>query len=83
MKRREILEGALMISLKEYQGDFGKKIENELKYFNGIQYLCRGIVRFYILLNKNNSLGVDNDDSEKIRFNKRFRMFRNVQIPQF
>lgn len=59
-----------------------KRLENELKHLTGIQFLCRGIVRFFILLKKFSGV-TDNDDNERIRYNKRFRMFRNVQIPQF
>lgn len=66
---------------KKKKVDF-KRLENELKYLTGLQFMCRGIVRFFILLKKYSGV-VEDDEVEKVRFNKRFRMFRNVQVPQF
>jgi hypothetical protein len=56
-----------------------KSFENDLKYFTGVQFLCRGIVRFFILLQKN---GKNDEQIEAMRFSKRFRCFKNVQFPQ-
>ena len=58
-----------------------KTFEVELKYWTGIQFLCRGIVRLFILLQKSSGSNTD-DSAEACRFNKRFRVFKNVQIPQ-
>ena len=55
--------------------------EIETKYTLGIQFLCRGIVRMHILLNSTNN-SVEADEVERIRFQKRFRPFAAVQIPQ-
>ena len=58
-----------------------KTNEIENKYSLGVQFLCRGIVRFCILLNSfsNNK---EPDEIEAIRFNKRFRSFSVIQMPQ-
>ena len=58
-----------------------KSNEIEAKYSLGIQFLCRGIVRLYILLNSTNNLA-EADEIERIRFQKRFRAFAAVQMPQ-
>ena len=55
-----------------------KNSEIETKFALGLQFLCRAIVRLYVLLNPNTS----DDETEAIRFAKRFRVFRAVQMPQ-
>lgn len=58
-----------------------KTNEIELKHALGLQSLCRGIVRLIILLNYTNSIVID-EEQEAIRFQKRFRVFKAVQMPQ-
>lgn len=55
--------------------------EIETKYALGVQFLCRGLVRFYVLLNSAKA-EADSDEIEAIRFQKRFRVFKSVQMPQ-
>ncbi|OMJ67559.1 hypothetical protein SteCoe_35237 [Stentor coeruleus] len=58
-----------------------KTNEIELKYAFAHQSLCRGIVRIIILLNYTNNIPI-NEEQEAIRFQKRFRVFKAVQMPQ-
>lgn len=58
-----------------------KTNEIDCKYSLGLQYLCRGIVRFYLLVGSISGLKAP-DLAEATRFQKRFRAFKAVQMPQ-